>query len=205
MRIGRPPPGSEPAGPTWLALLDCCAVPPEWPTLDVIAAAVLTLAALRGVWIGAVREAFSLAGLAAAIVAVRTWREPVGRWLEADGPVAMTPLAAELVAALALGLGSLLAVAIVGRLVRRGVRGAGLGLLDRLAGGLLGAAEGAVVVAALTVGLAALLGREDEALVGTRTLAALEATEHALGVGAPQVSSAPPGDARARPSDRARE
>jgi hypothetical protein len=82
--------------------------------------------------------------------------------------------------------------------VRRGVRGAGLGLLDRLAGLLLGATEGAVVVAALVVGLAALLGRDDDALAGTRTLAALEATEAALGVEAPAVSTGPP-------SDRARE
>jgi membrane protein required for colicin V production len=177
-------------------------VPSEWPTLDLIAASVLALAALRGVWIGAVREAFSLAGLAAAIVAVRTWREPVASWLEANVPVAMTGLAAQLLAGLVLGVGSLVAVALIGRLVRRGVRGAGLGLLDRLAGAVLGAAEGAVLVAALTLGLAALLGREDSALVGTRTLAALEATEHALGVAAPDVSSAPPEDP---PSGRARE
>ena len=177
-------------------------VPSEWPTLDLIAAALLALAALRGVWIGAVREAFSLAGLAAAIVAVRAWREPVASWLEANGPVAMSGLAAQLLAALALGVGSLVAVALIGRLVRRGVRGAGLGLLDRLAGAVLGAAEGALLVAALTLGLAALLGREDSALAGTQTLAALEATEQALGVTAPHVSSAPPEDP---PSGRARE
>jgi uncharacterized membrane protein required for colicin V production len=170
------------------------AVPSEWPTLDVIAAAVLALAALRGVFIGAVREAFSLVGLAAAIIAVRTWREPLGSWLEALGPEALTGLAAQLIAGLVLGLGALLAVALVGRVVRRGVRGAGLGLLDRLEGALLGAAEGAVLVAALTLGLAALLGREDAALTGTRTLAALEATEDALGVKAPDVATPPPRD-----------
>ena len=170
----------------------------ELRTLDAVAAAVLALAALRGLWIGAVREAFSLAGLATAVVVVRTWREPASRWLDAHGPFEMTGLAAGILAALALGLASLLAVAIVGRMVRRGVRGAGLGLLDRLAGLLLGAAEGAVVVAALVVGLAALLGRDDAALVGTRTLAALEATESTLGVEAPAVSTGPP-------SDRARE
>jgi membrane protein required for colicin V production len=176
-----------------------------WETLDVIAGAVLGLATLRGLWIGAVREVFSLAGLAAAIIAARTWRGPVGRWLDAEGPEAMTPLAAELLAALALGLGTLLAVAVIGRLVRRGVRGAGLGLLDRLAGGLLGAAEGAVVVAAVALGLAALLGRDDPALERTRTLAALEATEQALGVAGPQVSAAPPSGPPAPPSDRGRE
>lgn len=170
----------------------------ELRTLDVVAAAVLALAALRGLWIGAVREAFSLAGLATAVLVVRAWREPAARWLDAHGPFEMTELAAGILAALVLGLASLVAVAVVGRVVRRGVRGAGLGLLDRLAGLLLGATEGAVVVAALVVGLAALLGRDDDALAGTRTLAALEATEAALGVEAPAVSTGPP-------SDRARE
>lgn len=169
----------------------------ELRTLDAVAAAVLALAALRGVWIGAVREAFSLAGLAAAVLVVRAWREPAARWLDAHGPFEMTGLAAEILAALALGAAALLAVAVAGRVVRRGVRGAGLGLLDRLAGLLLGATEGALVVAALVVGLAALLGRDDEALAGTRTLAALEATETALGVEAPAVSTGPPND-RAR-------
>jgi len=170
----------------------------ELRTLDAVAAALLALAALRGVWIGAVREAFSLAGLGTAVVVVRAWREPASRWLDAHGPFEVTELAAQILAALALGVGSLIAVALIGRIVRRGVRGAGLGLLDRLAGALLGAAEGAIVVAACVLGLAALLGREDEALVGTRTLAALEATEAALGVEPPAVSTAPP-------SDRARE
>jgi membrane protein required for colicin V production len=170
----------------------------ELRTLDAVAAAVLALAALRGLWIGAVREAFSLAGLATAVLVVRAWREPAGQWLDAHGPFEMTELAAGILAALVLGVASLVAVAMVGRVVRRGVRGAGLGLLDRLAGLLLGATEGAVVVAALVVALAALLGRDDDALAGTRTLAALEATEEALGVEAPAVSTGPP-------SDRARE
>jgi len=170
----------------------------ELRTLDALAAGVLGLAALRGLWIGAVREAFSLAGLATAVLVVRAFREPAARWLDLHGPFETTELAAGILAALALGVGSLVAVALVGRLVRRGVRGAGLGLLDRLAGALLGAAEGAVVVAALAIGLAALLGRDDDALAGTRTLAALEATEDALGVDAPAVATGPP-------SDRARE
>jgi membrane protein required for colicin V production len=170
----------------------------ELRTLDAVAAGVLALAALRGIWIGAVREAFSLAGLAAAVLVVRVWRVPFAHWLDARGPFAITELAAQIVAGLVLGVATLIAVAVIGRVVRRGVRGAGLGLLDRLLGSLLGAAEGAVVVAALVVGLAALLGREDDALAGTRTLAALEATEAALSARAPAVSTGPP-------SDRARE
>jgi uncharacterized membrane protein required for colicin V production len=165
-------------------------------TVDAIAGAVLLLAALRGLWIGAVREAFSLAGLAAAAWVVRTWRIPLGNWLELDGPFEMTGLAARVIAALALGAGTLLAVSVLSRIVYRGVREAGLRLVDRLAGALLGALEGALVGAALVLGLTVLLGRDDTALAGTRSLAAFEWVEATLGIEAP---------ARGRPNDRARE
>ena len=104
----------------------------------------------------------------------------------------MTELAARLLAALGLGLGTLLAVALLRRLVRRGVRGAGLGLADRLAGAVLGAVEGAIVAAVLVFGLAALLGRDDEALAGTRSLAAYQWLEAAAG-----IEPASAGEARA--------
>jgi uncharacterized membrane protein required for colicin V production len=163
-------------------------------TVDAIAGAVLLLALLRGLWIGAVREAFSLAGLAAAAWVVRAWRVPAGAWLEQHGPFEMTGLAARVIAALALGAGTLLAVTLLSRLAHRGVREAGLRLADRLAGALLGALEGAIVVAALVFALALLLGRDDEALAGTKSLAAYEWVEATLGISPP-----------APPSDRARE
>jgi len=154
----------------------------ELRTLDAVAGAVLGLALLRGIWIGAVREVFSLAGLAAAGWVVRSWRLPAGAWLVTQSPVEMTELAARALAALGLGVGTIAAVAVLSRLVRRGIRGAGLGLVDRLAGALLGALEGAIVVAALVFGLLALLGRDDEALAGTRSLAAYERAKAAAGI-----------------------
>jgi uncharacterized membrane protein required for colicin V production len=151
-------------------------------TVDTIAAAVLGLAALRGLWIGAVREAFSLAGLGLAWWVVRTWRLPAAAWLLAHGPFEMTDLAARVLATLGLGAGTLVVVAVVSRLVYRGLHEAGLGVVDRGLGMLLGAFEGALVMAALMFGLVALLGREDAALAGTRSLAAYEWVESALGV-----------------------
>lgn len=154
----------------------------ELATVDAIAAAVLTLAALRGLWIGAVREAFSLAGLALAAWVVRAWRLPAAVWLAAHGPFEMTDLAARVLAAAGLGAGTLVAVAVVSRLAYRGVREAGLGAADRGIGALLGALEGAIVAAALVFGLVALLGRDDSALAGTHSLAAYEWLEEAAGV-----------------------
>jgi uncharacterized membrane protein required for colicin V production len=167
----------------------------DLPAVDAVAAVVLLLALLRGLWIGAVREGFSLAGLVAAVWLVRSFRVPVGGWLAAHAPFEMTELAARLVAALLLGAGALFSAALARRLVQRGVREAGLRLADRVAGGALGALEGAIVVGALVFGLALLLGREDPALAGTRSLAAFEWAEAAAGI-------KPPAD---RPSGRARE
>ena len=181
-------------------------------TVDAIGAAVLGLATLRGLWIGAVREAFSLAGLGLAVFVARGWRVPAGAWLGSH--VEMTELAARVIAAAALGAGTLLAVSIVSRLVYRGVREAGLRLADRFFGALLGALEGSLVVGALLFGLIALLGRHDGALAGTRSLAAYEWVESALGIEpppappgsahAPPVSGAPPAARPARPSGHAR-
>jgi membrane protein required for colicin V production len=166
----------------------------ELATVDVIGAAVLGLATLRGFWIGGVREAFSVAGLAAAVWVARAWRVPAAAWLLAHGPD-MTEFTARTVAALVLGAVTLIAVTVVGRLAVRGVREAGLGFADRTLGALLGAFEGALVMAALVFGLAALLGRDDPALAGTRSLAAYEWMEQAAGQAGPT----------APPSDRARE
>jgi uncharacterized membrane protein required for colicin V production len=178
----------------------------ELPTVDAIAAALLLLAALRGLWIGAVREAFSLAGLAAAVWVVSAFRAPAGAWLAEHGPFEMTELAARLIAAVVLGAGTLVAVGVVSRLAHRGMREAGLGLADRLAGGLLGALEGATLVAALVFGLTLLLGRDDDALAGTRSLAAFEWLEDKLGF-APRADESPRAGlspAPAPPSTRAR-
>ena len=47
---------------------------------------VLSLATLRGLLIGAIREAFSLASLGAAVLGVRLWLDPAGGWVLAQVP-----------------------------------------------------------------------------------------------------------------------
>jgi uncharacterized membrane protein required for colicin V production len=176
----------------------------ELPTIDAIALALLLLASMRGLWIGAVREAFSLAGLAAAVWVVSAFRAPVGAWLAEHGPFEVSDFAARLIAGLVLGAGTLVAVGVVSRLAHRGMREAGLGLADRLAGGLLGALEGAAVVAALVFALTLLLGRDDSALAETRSLAAFEWLEQKLGFAADEAPRAGLNPPRAPASAHAR-
>jgi uncharacterized membrane protein required for colicin V production len=85
-------------------------------------------------------------------------------------------------------------VSTVGRKVRRTVRAAGLGLMDRMGGGLLGAAEGILVVALIFSVAANFLGRDHPTLADTYTLELLEQIEQVFqGASAvtAQVSSPP--------------
>jgi membrane protein required for colicin V production len=164
---------------------------PELGPVDLVALAILGIAALRGLFLGLVREVFSLAALAGAVVAVRWLDAPFAAWLEAN--TALETLPAQIAAGIAIVIGVLALGALLGRLLRRGVRAAGLGLSDRVAGGLLGAAEGAVVVALLVALGAALFGRDQPPLAGSRTLAAFERAESAArGAEAERDVAAPP-------------
>ena len=140
--------------------------------VDVVAGVILTLALLRGLWLGLIRESFSIASLGAAIGAVRWGREPLSLWLVArtDLEMAWAPW----LAGAALVVGAVASVVLLGRLLRRGVHAAGLGWADRAGGAVLGALEGALVVALLLVGASALLGDDHRLLAGARSAALFE-------------------------------
>jgi membrane protein required for colicin V production len=165
----------------------------DLPALDAICLALLLLAALRGLCIGLVREAFSLAALLAALVAVRLWTTPVARWLEAEaGSLGVGPVAAPWLAGALLAASAIVVVAILGRVVRRGVQAAGLGLADRLAGGGLGAAEGALAAGLLLFVLVSALGADHPALAGSRSLELLERAQRIAGEAPPARDVAAP-------------
>jgi len=149
---------------------------------------VLGLALARGLWIGLVREAFSLLALAGACLAVRFGLEATAPALAEASPWPLEPLAAKVLAGALLALGAALAVVLVGRLVRRSLHAVGLGALDRVGGGLLGAAEGALVVAVLLLGATALLGPAHPWLADSRAvrmLAEMRGADAADDVAAP--------------------
>lgn len=133
--------------------------------MDSMVLALLTLASLRGVKNGLVREACSLAAIAAAFICVWLFTEPLSVWLEgaagADTRESLTPgslgggdlawlgpRVTALFTGLVIGFSVLLATGMLGRLLARGVRLAGLGFWDHAVGGLFGFLEGAIVIAA---------------------------------------------------------
>jgi len=145
--------------------------------IDLVVAAIVATAVLRGLWLGLIREAFSIAALAGAVIAVRLFADPAGAWLAAEAAAmgyALGDWTARIAAAVLLVVVVLAGVGIAGRMIRRGARAVGLGFADRLGGGVLGAAEG-LLVAGLVVALtAALLGRDHPALDDSQALAALD-------------------------------
>ena len=129
------------------------------PAIDILAAFVVGVALLRGFYIGLVREAFSLGGIAAAAMAANFFATPLGDWLVAatDGGIP------EIVAPwLGGGISAVAAVALVtavGRAARRGVQAVGFSWADRTGGALLGATEGALIVCVIVAASLALLQR----------------------------------------------
>jgi membrane protein required for colicin V production len=156
--------------------------------------AVMGLALLRGTWIGMIREVCSIAALLGACVAVRLFTEPFYERMLAGLLPELGELGGKLVSGLIVGLGTALLIGVIGRLLARGVRAAGLGPADRFAGAMIGATEGALVVgigffAAITVA-----GDEHPLLAESRTLAVLQELEQAASgqsLALPPVASPP--------------
>lgn len=175
----------------------------DWRTLstvDAVALAVVALAVARGLWIGVIREAFSLVSIAAACVAVRAFTAPAAGWLLEHGPADLSPPVARIAGAVLVALAAVVGVRLAGRVLRRGVHAVGLGFADRLGGGVLGAAEGALLLAlALLVGVT-VLGPEHPALRDSRALATFEEARRLAGLDpdAPRDVAAPPPDPGAR-------
>ena len=153
----------------------------EIASVDLAVAVILGIALLRGLFLGLVREAFSIAALAAACVVVRAYAGPAGDRLVDLSGGQIGAAAAPWVAGAVLGVVTVAAVAIVGRMIQRGARAAGLGWADRAGGVVLGAAEGALVAGVLLLVAVAALGRAHPLIAGSRSIAALEQLEHYAG------------------------
>lgn len=175
-------------------------------SLDLVVATVVAVAALRGLLLGLVREAFSLGALAAAVISIRFLTGPTAEALAPLLQNRMPAMAVKVASALLVSLVAVAAVALLGRLVRRGVKAAGLGFADRIAGAGLGAAEGLLVVSLGLAALGAALGRDHPAFTGSQAYAYFDRAQRAI-VGEPvrpqDVAAPPPRPERRPPSGQA--
>ena len=145
--------------------------------LDLVVLAILAVAALRGLYLGLIREAFSIAALGAACVAVRLFTLPAAALLLERTGWHLGDTAARWAVGAAIAVAVVVGVASIGRLLRWGARAAGLGWADRLGGGALGAAEGALIAAIVLLIAAGVLGREHPSFEGSRSFAAFQQLE----------------------------
>lgn len=150
------------------------------PTVDVIAATVVSIALFRGFFLGLVREAFSLGSIAAACLAANLLATPFGSFLAAHSGERISQALGPWVAGAVLAVVAIAAVSSLGRFLRRSLHAAGFSWFDRLGGAALGAAEGALVICLLVALGAQLLGRDHDSLAGSKSLAALETLEGLL-------------------------
>lgn len=162
--------------------------------IDRVALGIVGIAALRGLWIGLLREAFSIGALAAAFVAVKLWTGAASAWLLAHSPfdVSLSDRQAQLAAGALVGLAGALVVVALGGFVRKRVHATSLGLVDRVVGGALGGAEGALIVAVALIGVVAFVGPHHEVLAGSRSVELLSQAR-LLADELPDVASPPPG------------
>jgi len=148
--------------------------------LDGIVLVILFLGITRGIFIGMVKEGFSMAGLGAAILAARYGTQPASYLLEDLSRGAIGPGLAPWLAGSVLAIGAIVVMALISRLVQQGVRAAGLTWIDRSGGALLGAAEGVLISLLVVLGAVFILGREHSSIENSQSLAFYDAAKDYL-------------------------
>jgi len=146
--------------------------------LDLVCLVILAIAVGRGVLRGLLREAFSIASLAAACLVVMLFYGDAAEWLLRVTQGRIGEIGAPWVGGALLGIITIGVITLIGRLMRRGAKFAGLGWADRAGGAVLGTAEGVLVGAVIVSLLGYAIGRDHPVLVQSRSLEALEQLEH---------------------------
>lgn len=120
--------------------------------LDYAVTGVFAASLILGAWRGLVREVISILGWVIAFLAANLLAGPIGPAMPQAIPTPELRVAA---AYIAVFIGSLILTSLIGLLLSKIVKAAGLGGVDRLLGAAFGAARGLLIVlaAALLAGL----------------------------------------------------
>jgi membrane protein required for colicin V production len=146
--------------------------------LDFVCLVILALAFVRGVMRGLLRETFSIASLAAACLMVMLFYGDAAEWLLRVTQGRVGEISAPWIGGALLGVVTIGVITLLGRVLRRGAKFAGLGWADRTGGAVLGSAEGVLAGAVIVSLLGYAIGRDHPLLAQTRSLEALEQLEH---------------------------
>ena len=141
--------------------------------LDSIALGIFAIAVVRGIFIGLIREGFSIAALGGGLLAMRYGIEPVASVIRhVAGGVGET--ASHWIAGAAIGIAVVAVIGVVGKKLRQGAQAVGLAWADRIAGGVIGAVEGTLVAAVLVVGATWVAGADSPIITESRSVEFLE-------------------------------
>ena len=146
----------------------------EIPFADLVVMTVLVIAMVRGIWIGLIREGLSIVAIGVATIVTRLAVDPLSIWITDSTAGEVGGRTSLWIAGVSLVVATILCVGLIARFLRRGARYAGLGWADRMGGGALGLAEGAIVSTILVLIALWLVGPKHPSLAGSRSLAALE-------------------------------
>jgi membrane protein required for colicin V production len=116
--------------------------------LDYAVVGVFAVSLVAGAWRGLVREVLSILGWVIAFLAANLLAGPLGPAMPAAIPSPELRIAAAYVAVF---VGSLIVTALVGLLLSKIMKAAGLGGVDRMLGAIFGAARGLLIVLAATL------------------------------------------------------
>ena len=143
-------------------------------TLDSVVLAVLAIAIIRGLWIGLIREGFSVAALGGGLLAIRYGTPPAGRFIEEAARGDLGPTVSMWIAAVVIGIGVVFIVGAAGKMLRKGAHAVGLGWADRLAGGVIGFAEGALAAGVILVVTTWAAGADSPLIEKSKSIEVLE-------------------------------
>ncbi len=163
------------------------------PLLDLVALAVVMLAIGRGIYIGLVREGLSLVAIGLCTIVTRLGVVPLAERMTTLTGGDLTGKTALWISGVLLVMATILACGLAARVIRKGIRFAGLGWADRVGGGALGFAEGTIVAAILVLIALWLVGPDHATTAGARSVELVEQFQSAREIGElPPVAA--PGD-----------
>jgi uncharacterized membrane protein required for colicin V production len=163
----------------------------DLPLIDMIVLTIVSLAVMRGVWIGLIREGLSLAAIGACTIVTRLFVNPVSIQLTELTGGELTGKTSAWIAGALLVMATIVVGGIIARVLKRGAQFAGLGWADRLGGGALGLAEGAIIAAIIVLISLWLVGPDHPATDGARSVELVEDFKSALADGELPAVAAP--------------
>ena len=114
------------------------------------------------------------ARLAAAVIVTRATASPAGNWLNDATNGQIGSLAAPWIAGALIAFATAALMGLVGRLMKKGVRMAGLSWADRVGGAALGLAEGGLIAVLVVLGAVWVVGREHPSVADSQSLDAYD-------------------------------